>query len=203
MLFLGAGASRAFHLPDLYEITDIIMKNISQCKSYEKIIELKNILDKECNNTDNGNKGVDIEILLTVLNIINSEDRAVITNPFRLLLQKLNKNEIGKLDINEFNEFKDKVAATFIDYLKINSKNKELVDKITNSYNELLSVSMLPIDIFSSIVTTNYDNTIEVFAENNTKDEFKKYLKFRGFESDGVPKFYIQKQPNASPDLNL
>jgi hypothetical protein len=196
MLFLGAGASRAFHLPDLSEITEIIMNNISQCKSYEKIIELKNILDKECNNIDNSNEGVDIEILLTVLNIINSEDRAVITNPFRLILQNLNKNEIGKLNINEFNEFKDKVATTFIQNLKIDSTNKDLVDRITNSYNELLSIFNTPSDIFTKIVTTNYDNTIEVFAQNTTSDNFKGYLKHRGFESDGgVPKFYIHQNP--------
>ena len=197
MLFLGAGASRAFNLPDLNEITGIIMKNISQCKSYDKIIKLKNILDQEYNNTVKSNNGVDIEILLTVLNIINSEDHTVITNPFRLLFQNLNKNEIGKLDVNEFNEFKDKVATTFIENLKINSKNKKLVDKITNSYNELLNISMLPTDIFSIIVTTNYDNTIEVFAENTTTDKFKDYLKFRGFESyyGGVSRFYIHQNP--------
>jgi hypothetical protein len=30
MLFLGAGASRAFDLPDLSQITDIILKEISE-----------------------------------------------------------------------------------------------------------------------------------------------------------------------------
>lgn len=33
-----------------------------------------------------------------------------------------------------------------------------MVDKITNSYNELLNIYILPNDIFSIIVTTNYDN---------------------------------------------
>ena len=90
------------------------MENIKDCKSYEKISELKSILDDEYKKINNNNDEIDIEILLTVLNTINLEDETNITNPLKLLIQNINKGNLGKLEYSEFIEFKDIVVKTLI-----------------------------------------------------------------------------------------
>ena len=181
MLFLGAGASKAFNLPDLSEITIRIMENIKDCKSYGKISELKSILDDEYKKINNNNDEIDIEILLTVLNTINLEDETNITNPLKLLIQNINKGNLGKLEYSEFIEFKDIVVKTLIDNLRIASDKKELINKITDYYTQLLLTENFHLKIFQTIITTNYDNVIETFARNTSTPIFEKYLKYRGF----------------------
>ena len=73
MLFLGAGASKAFNLPDLEELTQLIMKKINDYEFADRIKDLKNILDNEYLTSDKNSDSVDIEILLTVLNYLNIE----------------------------------------------------------------------------------------------------------------------------------
>jgi hypothetical protein len=180
MLFLGAGASKAFNLPDLSEITIRIMENIKDCKSYGKISELKSILDDEYKKINNNNDEIDIEILLTVLNTINLEDETNITNPLKLLIQNINKGNLGKLEYSEFIEFKDIVVKTLIDNLRIASDKKELINKITDYYTQLLLTENFHLKIFQTIITTNYDNVIETFARNTSTPIFEKYLKYRG-----------------------
>ena len=172
MLFLGAGASKAFNLPDLSEITIRIMENIKDCKSYGKISELKSILDDEYKKINNNNDEIDIEILLTVLNTINLEDETNITNPLKLLIQNINKGNLGKLEYSEFIEFKDIVVKTLIDNLRIASDKKELINKITDYYTELLLTENFHLKIFQTIITTNYDNVIETFARNTSDTNF-------------------------------
>jgi hypothetical protein len=201
MLFLGAGASKAFKLPDLSEITTRVMENIRDCKSYGKISELKNILDNEYRKINNNNNEVDIEILLTVLNTINSEDDTNITDPLKLLIQNINKDNLGKIEYTELIEFKDKVAKTFIDNLKITADNKELIKKITDYYTKLLTSENFQYNIFQKIVTTNYDNIIEVFSQGTSNQYFKKFLKYRGFSEDTLPEFILHKNPNYVPSF--
>jgi SIR2-like domain len=201
MLFLGAGASKAFNLPDLSEITNHIMKNIQSCKSYEKISKLKKMLDDEYKIVSNSNNGIDIEILLTVLNTINSVNEINIANPLKLLIQHINIDNLGKLEYSEFNEFKDKVATTFIDNLRIASDNRKLINQITEYYTKLLSTEYLQFNIFQTIVTTNYDNVIEIFARNTSNQNFKKYLKYRGFSDDTLPEFILHKNTNYTPSF--
>ena len=201
MLFLGAGASKAFNLPDLSEITIRIMENIKDCKSYGKISELKSILDDEYKKINNNNDEIDIEILLTVLNTINLEDETNITNPLKLLIQNINKGNLGKLEYSEFIEFKDIVVKTLIDNLRIASDKKELINKITDYYTQLLLTENFHLKIFQTIITTNYDNVIETFARNTSTPIFEKYLKYRGFSDTTLPKFKLHQDLFSTPQF--
>jgi len=200
MLFLGAGASRAFDLPDLSEITNIIMKDISGESYFNKINSLKDALDKEYKEITKTNDKIDIEFLLTILNAINSNGSISLTNPFTLLV-RLVKKEIGTLNTDEVNAFKDKVAQILQRELHIESKDKVRVNKITSLYDDLFDF----IDAeyyFSSVVTTNYDNTFEIFSTISKQNEYKKikkYINERGFKHDGSSeKFCLHTDPDTN-----
>jgi hypothetical protein len=204
MLFLGAGASRAFGLPDLRLLTEQIRAQLPD----DPFKEIEQLL-VGCNDLNDlvfySKDELDLEIFLTVLDaLVDPETSISDLGPFGIYLCKLFARrelvERIKWSAEQVQEIRA-ITNEGIDKL-LRNPNLQRVKKL---YDELFSIGDLNgnikdsngggvHNIFYHVATTNYDLALESYARGN--EERYIYLTHRGFKK-------IDYEEAQCLDLNL
>lgn len=190
MLFLGAGASKAFGLPDLRDLTKEIRIQLPNdpFKEIEQILNQSNDLNDLVFYSKNE---VDLEIFLTILDgLVDPTSSIGDLGPFGIYLYKL----LGRREVV------DRIKRSPERVQEIRNMTNNGIDKLLRNpnlqqakklYDELFSIGDLNgnikdsngktvHNIFYYVATTNYDLALESYARG--REDRHTYLTYRGFE---------------------
>jgi SIR2-like domain len=187
VLFLGAGASKAVELPDLYDLTKKIRRETD-----DPFEEIERVLKQPKGRIKYPHKELDLEIFLTILDSLADPLNAIPElSPFATYLYKLleNKKAIDKIKIQKerARDLKEKSVKLTSDILDTfnREKAKSLYDKlfsIGDLNGEIKNaIGQTVHNIFNYIATTNYDLVIESCVKGHPTNSI--YLTHRGFKT--------------------
>jgi hypothetical protein len=206
MLFLGAGASKAVDIGDLYDITNRVIAKLSS-SGYGGLIQ--HIIDTLYYSGSFEKREIDIEVIFSVLNSrVNHENTMKHLGPYAIYMNQLTSNnkaspyERTLMDHNELKNIRliveEEIIASCLGYDQ---------KKAFRYYNELFRCAMdirSSIDhqlLFHNIVTTNYDLVIESCSRQNSN-----IPSGTGFIEDQLRKEYVLPLDNlilGSPNLSV
>lgn len=174
VLFLvGAGASRAFGIPTMKEMANMLKDNLegSVGDIYRRIFET---LEK------NNKQGVDIEGVFTIIEYLRNKDKYVSQNDilsYNLGKSGLSLNDAG-YDLTELQELNRKMRSFVRNACVLNSSNTSKLSEVYSHFFNSVSNALDGVPTHSNtstkydenwtIFTTNYDLCLETFWRDHT-----------------------------------